>query len=456
MEPIRLHPENPHYFLFRGQPSLLITAGEHYGAVLNLDVDLLRYLDELKARSFNLTRTFSGTYREVAGSFGIIGNTLAPAPGRYLCPWARSGTPGASDGGSRFDLSRWDPAYFARLQEFIAQAGRRGIVVELVLFCTMYDDALWNASPMNARNNINGIGAVGRLDVYDAKDRELLAAQEAVTRKIVTGLNGFDNVYFEVCNEPYTRPGLTAEWNERIIAAIVDAEAGLPARHLIAQNFAPGAVPAADLNPHVSILNFHGATVETVRLNFALNRVIADDETGGSDRSDRKYRTEGWEFILAGGGVYDHLDFSFTPDRADGTAVPLPPGTPGGGGPDLRRQLQILKQFIEGFDFLRMAPHDELIQGSEFRPLAGGAPAEAEARARVLAEPGKSYAIYLNGGTQARLALELPAGAYHAEWVNPRTGAVDQAEQFDHAGAKKILASPVYSEDIALRLRLSS
>src|SRR2546429_2597944 len=84
--PLALHPDNPHYFLFRGKPAVLITSGEHYGAVLNRDFDYLPYLDELHAHKFNLTRTFSGTYREVPGSFGIVGNTLAPAPGRFLCP----------------------------------------------------------------------------------------------------------------------------------------------------------------------------------------------------------------------------------------------------------------------------------------------------------------------------------------------------------------------------------
>lgn len=66
-EPIRPHPENPHYFLWRGKPVVLITAGEHYGAMLNLDFEYVRYLDQLKANRFNLTRIFSGTYREVAG-----------------------------------------------------------------------------------------------------------------------------------------------------------------------------------------------------------------------------------------------------------------------------------------------------------------------------------------------------------------------------------------------------
>src|SRR3954453_18291348 len=118
--PLGLHPDNPHYFLFRGRPAVLVTSGEHYGAVLNLDFDFAPYLDELHARGFNLTRTFSGTYREVPGSFRIRDNTLAPAPGRYLCPWARAGE------GETFDLDRWDDAYFRRLKRFLAEAGRRG------------------------------------------------------------------------------------------------------------------------------------------------------------------------------------------------------------------------------------------------------------------------------------------------------------------------------------------
>ncbi len=95
--PIALHPRNPHYFLFRGKPTVLITSTEHYGAVLNRDFDYVPYLDELAARGFNLTRTFSGVYREVPSSFGIIENTLAPKPDRYLCPWAQVE-------GGKFDL----------------------------------------------------------------------------------------------------------------------------------------------------------------------------------------------------------------------------------------------------------------------------------------------------------------------------------------------------------------
>ena len=63
-QPIVLHPGNPHYFLWRGQPTVLITSGEHYGAVLNLDFDYLTYLDELHKNGLNLTRLFVGAYAE--------------------------------------------------------------------------------------------------------------------------------------------------------------------------------------------------------------------------------------------------------------------------------------------------------------------------------------------------------------------------------------------------------
>jgi hypothetical protein len=47
---------------FRGKPTALVTSGEHYGAVLNLDFDYAKYLDTLSADGLNLTRTFSGSY----------------------------------------------------------------------------------------------------------------------------------------------------------------------------------------------------------------------------------------------------------------------------------------------------------------------------------------------------------------------------------------------------------
>jgi hypothetical protein len=70
----------------------------------------------------------------------------------------------------------------------------------------------------------------------------------------------------------------------------------------------------------------------------------------------------------------------------------------------------------------------------------------------ALAEIGKAYAIYINGGTRATLEMELSANDYKAEWVNTKTGRVEQADVFTHTGGNRSMISPRYSEDIALRV----
>jgi hypothetical protein len=112
-------------FLWQGKPTVLITSAEHYGAVLNLDFDYRKYLDTLAAEGMMLTRTFSGAYVEPEGAFNIARNTLAPLPGRFIAPWARSDQPGYANGGNKFDLSRWDEAYFKRLKDYVGYAEKR-------------------------------------------------------------------------------------------------------------------------------------------------------------------------------------------------------------------------------------------------------------------------------------------------------------------------------------------
>ncbi len=440
--PLALHPENPHLFIFRGKPAVLIGSGEHYGAVLNLDFDEDAYLEELAACRLTHTRIFSGAYREVAGSFGIRDNPLAPAPGRFICPWARSETPGYSGGGNKFDLERWDEAYFGRLRGFVRRAGERGIVVEVSLFCTMYDDDVWRASPLNAASNVNGVGRVGRNEVYSLKEPALAAAQEALARKIAIELNGADNVYFEVANEPYERGGMHPDWERRIAAAIVEAEAPLPRQHLISVNRAYDPEKPAAADPSISIYNFHVASAGAMRGNRVLGKAVGINETGGSPRDDATYRAQGWETVLAGAALFSHLDFSFSTAHPRGTL--LDHRGPGGGSPELRRQLGVLREFVHGFDLVKMEPAAQVV--------VSGVPDGA--RVQALAESGRQYAVYVRGGREARLGLDAPAGRYRAEWVSPRTGAVEKREEVAHRGGVLVLASPSYDQDMALRLQM--
>src|SRR5687768_77833 len=307
-ESIRLHPDNPHYFLWRGKPVILITSGEHYGAVLNLDFDYRKYLDTLAREKLNNTRTFTGgAYVEPQGAFNIARNTLAPAPGRFIAPWARTDQPGYAGGGNKFDLERWNDAYFQRFRDFVSYASGRAIIVEVNLFCPFYEEAQWKLSPFHTNNNVNRLGQIARTDVYTI-DRHggLLAAQERMTRKIVAELKDFDNVYYEICNEPYFA-GVADDWQRRVAQAVVEAEKGFPPerRHLIAQNIANGSTKIADPNPAVSVFNFHYCNPpDAVAQNYALNRVIAYDETGFKGTGDTVYRVHAWEFVLAGGGLF--------------------------------------------------------------------------------------------------------------------------------------------------------
>jgi hypothetical protein len=440
--PLALHPDNPHYFLFRGRPTVLITSGEHYGAVLNLDFDYARYLDELQTHGLNQTRLFSGAYVEPQGAFKIAENTLAPAAERYLAPWARSGTPGYANGGNKFDLAQWDDAYFARLRDFVAQASRRGVIVEMNLFCPFYDEAQWRLSPQNAANNVNALGLVQRTDVYTLdKDGGLLAVHVRLTRKIAAALQEFDNVYYEVCNEPYFG-GVTIEWQHLIVDTLVDAEKNLPHKHLISMNIANGAKQVERPHPTVSIFNFHYANPpDAVTQNFGLRKAIGDNETGFKGTGDTHYRREGWEFMLAGGALYSNLDYSFAVGHEDGTFA-YPSTQPGGGNRAFRQQLQVLKQFLDGFDFVKMRPDQSVFAGG----LSG------KVQARALVEPGRQYAVYLFGSGQSVLRLNLPGGQYAAQWLNPLDGKITREERLQHPGGQLALTPPRYQEDIALRI----
>ncbi|HEY6759282.1 MAG TPA: hypothetical protein VI318_07320 [Baekduia sp.] len=438
---LRLDPANHRYFQFQGKTTPLITSSEHYGAVLNEDFDGSAYLKELQHDDLNMTRVFSGSYIERDTSIPSLGyrNTLAPRPGRYLAPWARSSTPGYANGGNKFDLNRWDPAYFKRLKDFVSDADRRGIAVELVLFCNFYSDNQWSVSPMNAANNVNGVGDVTPDKAYDLTNPGLTQVQDALTRKLVTELNGFDNVYYEVVNEPYF--GVPDDFQTHVAQTVTDTEAQLPNQHLIARGIANGSARVDNPDPNVSIFNFHYATPPTaVDVNADLGRAVADDETGFDGTGDDPYRREGWEFLLAGGSEYDNLDWSFTPGHEDGSDVPLDPATPGGGTPQLRQQLGALARFMAKLPVGDMHPDDTVV--------TGGVPATA--RVQALVEDGKAYGLYVNGDGVTSLQLSLPAGRYRARWVDTRTGDTVAGDKIRSTGAPTALAAPSYSQDIAL------
>jgi len=436
--PIQLHPENPHYFLYRGNTLALITSAEHYGAVINLDFDYHTYLRTLAEDGMNYTRIFAGSYFEIEGeSFGIRNNTLAPKKERITTPWgivvdSRSGT-------WKYDLSSWNDAYFQRLHDFMKTAGENGIIVELTLFSSIYRNEHWDICPQNPANTINMSGELSRFDAQTLNNGELLTYQLSFVRKMVNELNAYDNFFFEIQNEPWSDHAVpvynivnkedlnvgdwsfkadfadeaSMAWQEKIASVIVEEEAGLDKKHLIAQNYTNFRASVPEVGKQISIINFHYAWPEAARWNYHHNRVLGFDESGFAGSGDQVYRRQAWQFMLSGGGLFNNLDYSFFVGHEDGTGVN---DAPGGGSKDLRFQLKVLSDFLHGFDLEKLYPDNSCVLSSP------------GLIAYVLSDRQGSFAVFLRatGTENTSLLLESGQGKFQVQILNTLTGSYSE------------------------------
>lgn len=439
---LSLSSENPRYFCYQGETTVLVTSGEHYGALLNQAFDFERYLRTLAADGLNLTRIFSGIYYEHSAAFNITRNTLAPEPTDFICPWLKG-----EDG--RYDLESWNGAYFDRLHRLMTVALELGIVVEFVFFCPFYKAAMWELSPMHPANHIQSIGDVAEPNhcwTLDGSDG-LVAVQERLIEKIVGELNPYPNLYYEVCNEAYWRQQ-SLEWHHHMAAKISAAQSGLPNRHLISWNVANKAATVKSPPKDYSVFNFHYANPPiAVAQNRELNLPIGDNETGFRGQGNRHYRKEAWEFLLAGGALFNHLDYSFAVGYEDGT-FPYPENQPGGGNATLRRQLSALKGFMEQLELSRMKSDNSWV--------IKGKPGRIGARVQGMCEPGKQYALYCTDGglTAPTLHLALLPGDYALTWCDPITGDFTDGGTVSVAEGVAKLRVPSFRNDFAMHLRL--
>lgn len=429
----QLHPDNPHYFLYNNEPTVVLGSGEHYGAVINLDFDYQTYLQTLGEDQLNNTCLFTGAYVEKLGDFGIQKNTLAPAAGRLILPWQRSAEPGYTLGGNKFDLSQWDETYFERLKDFMQLAAENDVIVEVTLFSAHYANG-WNYSAFNPQNNVNQTSALRSAQVNTLDNGNILEHQERYVRKIVRELNAFDNLYYEIQNEPWAEePDLvfnrnpygpeedwrsqaqvvsqkSNDWQRQVAAWIKDEESALPKKHLISQNISNFEYPITDPDSNISIFTFHYAFPGAVYQNYYLDRAIGLNETGFAGQADSTYRRQAWRFLMAGGSLFSHLDYSFSVGSEEGTDTAYQ--APGGGSPELRDQLSMLKSFFEKLDFVTLEPDYLTVKASP------------GAKSLALSDQQSLWVIYLEPMALRSypLTLNLPEGEYEASWIAVERG----------------------------------
>ena len=410
------------------------------------------------------TRIFTGSYLENTESFGIEKNTLAPLKDKLITPWARCKDLGYINGGNEFDLDRWNEKYFERLHDFVSTAENLDIIVEVTFFSSIYNEDNWKYCPFYAENNINNTDRIERSFVHTNRNGNLFKYQEAMVRKITRELNKYDNVIFEIQNEPWSdqegqlfllnknvipeKPnwtaksnqasGLSLQWQSVIVSIIKDEESKLSKKHLIAQNFCNYGQSISEFDKNVDIMNFHYVLPEAVQWNYGYNKPISFDESGFSQKEESTYRKQAWRFILAGGAVFNNLDYSFVAGHEDGSFEEN--SSPGLGTKSLRKQFKFLKEFIAELNFIDMQPAKHLIvhvPGFIFQGLA---------------EDGKIYAFYFEGRGRCKAEIKIPDGNYKVEWWNPEEGELIKSETMKAKNGLLLADGPFVEEDIALKI----
>jgi hypothetical protein len=476
-----VHPDNPRCFEFRGRPLALVTATEHYGAVMNRPFRFERYLADAAERGITLTRLFM-LFREQQSVRNPY-STCKPESPDYVTPFQRTGPGRAADGEPKFDLDRPNPEFFDRLHGFLTLASERGIVVEVTLLSNVYAPSVWSLSPLYHDNNVNGLPALEWPCTMSLRYPELFERQAAHVRRIVEETNGYDNVIYEICNEPgaftsnpaYPTPAEVDEWQMALAAVIREAEAGLPDRHLIASQQAfiydPFAQPADqaldDLD--LDVVNIHPLPNTTHRgraydmgefmSKTLCLRAVRDFcvATAGErkpinldeDNVASIYRdAEGWTIhrkrawvTLMGGCHYDYIDFSIQPW--------LETGTPESQA-HIRAWMGHLSRFIHSLDLSRA------------RVLPGWLTTQPQHTVEsVLAVEGEQYRVYLadereldepgaGGPIGGEIAFDLPLGRWAASCYSPTTGAWSPAMPLEGGAAR--LGLPEFTDDLALRI----
>lgn len=416
--PLRVHPENPRYFTDGttqpdGKPRAVLLTGSH---TWNNLIDMGRgdppdtfgytaYLDFLEERRHNFIRLWawdSTTWDTRAN--GALGKPyvhhVAPLP------WLRTGPGNALDGKPKFDLTRFNPAYFERLRRRVDEAGRRGIYVSVMLFegwGLMHGNRrrgtveawAWRSHPFHPANNVNGTRAEGETDLAAQVHRLGLSPtndlQAAYVRKVVDTVNGYDNVLFEVINE-----GGERQWDWWVVKTIRDHERSLPKQHPVG-------------------LTGHGAEKLADMLASPTDWISPGRNDGYGpeppawDAAHRKVSLLDTDHVWGVGGTDDWVWKSFLRghnpifmDPYDGAVLGMPNDPR---WEQVRRAMGQVRRLAERLDLAALQPADALASTSY-----------------CLANPGKEYLVYLPGGGTVSIDLSQVQGELAVEWFSTGSG----------------------------------
>ncbi len=479
-EALQIHPDNPKYFLFRGKPLVLISASEHYGSVINRPFDFNKYLADAAEHGMTMTRTFL-LFRELQSARNPSSPCKPESPD-YIAPWARTGPDKALDGEPKYDLDQWNPEYFERLHRFLQAASDKGIVVELTLFSNTYAENIWALNPLRAENNLQHVGHVSWQDYLSLREPELVRHQSEYARKVIDETSSFDNVYYEICNEPGGAvPGHSSRaevdgWQNMIGGVIRDElkQSGRP--HLLAGQQAFAYSPkflfpqdGSFSNPIFEIVNNHplpdtqmsghlyqlgnfmskelmlSQVAEFCRAAYSqLKPLVLDEDNTASMYRDVTgwtiHRKRAWTALLSG-SHYDYIDFSITVHSESGTEESRR---------DVRSWFGHLSELMRSFDFVHSKPSLAWVKSYPNALVASSLVWEDRdfvlylGDSREVTDPAAGHPI------AGSVSVLLPGGNFLVKLYSPKTGLYSPGILIK-GGEEIKLPLPPFEDDVVVR-----
>jgi hypothetical protein len=477
---VRVAPDNPKYLWFRGKPLVLISASEHYGSVINRIFDYEKYLADAADHKMTMTRTFL-LYRELQSTRNPSSPGKPESPD-YISPFVRSGPGKALDGEPIYDLDQWNPEYFERLHHFLEVASKDGIVVELTIFSNTYANDVWALNPLRTENNKQHVGAVDWQDYNSLKNPELVRRQSAYARKIIEETSGYDNVYYEICNEPgggfpgHASAADVDAWQEEMARVLRDEMRRLNHPHLLSgqQAFTYGKknsfpMDATFASKTFDIVNDHplpntlfdGHVYEMgnfMSKELMLDQVasfcratdsspkpvVLDEDNTASIYRDMTgwtiHRKRAWTALLSG-CHYDYIDFSITVGSERGTAASQKA---------IRPWMEHLSEFMTSFDFIHSQLTPGWVASYPQHLIASGLSVSQRDYVAYLGDSREVGDPAVGEAISGNVSLSLPPGVYDVRLYSPVTGEYSPAIEVT-GGGKSSLALPPFKEDIVLR-----
>lgn len=280
-----IHPENPRYFRYKENTFVILGSGERLGALVNHAFDYTLYLNELHDCGLHHTRLHICFREPVTGpddnrSRSAAANPLAPSAEQVIMPYPRSGRGFASDGGTKWDLSRWNRDFFTRLRNVLKRAEERNIIVGLILFPNLGSRRHWSLHPFYGDNNCNGVGSGVHWNQFISKtDPSMFRHQQRLVEKVYTETREFPNLYYEICDRPFAAEKVTSEqvhlWQQDLIGAFQQLKRKYRTSHLVFAQGAYGCQPgqpwSSDPAAHAPYLKSTGVDAVTLTHDLRVN-----------------------------------------------------------------------------------------------------------------------------------------------------------------------------------------